>query len=93
MASGNMNPADWDRVTDVFSEALVSKEAAEQVLAREPEEVRREVRRLLASHQLLEAGTLDSRGESRVRRQPGGILAGRFRLVHLLAPGAAVKPG
>ncbi len=85
-----MTPSDWHRVTDIFGEALASldsKDATEQILAREPEEVRREVRRLLASHQSLEAWTPRSGAESRARRQPGGILAGRYRLVHLLGAG------
>lgn len=92
MAPGNMNPGDWDRVTDVFSEALVSKEAAEQVLAREPEEVCREVRRLLASHcskpARWRAGANPVLGGSPAAYWPADIVWCTY-----WAPGAAAKPG
>ncbi|SPF44908.1 putative Calcium/calmodulin-dependent protein kinase [Candidatus Sulfopaludibacter sp. SbA4] len=84
-----MTPADWERVTDAFGEVLASADKAEEILAREPEEVRREVRRLLATHEVLEAPMPQRRGEPYGSRQPGRVLAGRYRLEYLLGAGGS----
>jgi hypothetical protein len=82
-----MTQANWARVTDLFSELLESGDSGEEILALEPEEVNREVRRLLAAHNSLEANKLRSHLERRGNQHSGRILAGRYRLECLLGVG------
>ncbi len=84
-----MTPGNWERVTSIFNEVLASADSAEEILASEPEEVRREVRRLLATHNSLEANTLETHLERRGNQQSGRVLAGRYRLEHLLGAGGS----
>lgn len=84
-----MTRAEWEHITEVFGEVLASPDSSDQILAREPEEVSREVRCLLATHQSLEAGAPDSFGELRPRHQSGSLLAGRYQLEHLLGAGGS----
>ena len=48
-----MTPAEWARVSDLFNEVLASAGPAEEILAPVPEDVSREVRRLLETHHSL----------------------------------------
>jgi serine/threonine protein kinase len=84
-----MTRANWTRVTDVFSEVLESGNSGEELLALEPEEVSREVRRLLAAHNSLEANKPGSQLERQGNQQSGRILAGRYRLEYLLGAGGS----
>lgn len=84
-----MTPAEWARVSDLFNEVLASAGPAEEILAPVPEDVSREVRRLLETHHSLEAGTPGAGGERRGSRYSGRILAGRYRLEYLLGAGGS----